>query len=95
MAMQMRGLFVESCGPDVTLPLWDLYLLNEDPFLVFFLALVMVLNARDPVMEMGDHSEGVVGLLQSMPTVGAVSARALFSRLVRNTRKEIQPVTSP
>ena len=65
----MRGLFVESCGPEVTLPLWDLYLLNEDPFLVFFLALVMVLNARDPVMEMGDDTHGVVELLQSMPTV--------------------------
>ena len=35
-----------ACESEVLRAIWDLYLLEADPFLVFFLMLVMVINGR-------------------------------------------------
>ena len=35
-----------ACETDVLRAIWDVYLLEADPFLVFFLMLVMVINGR-------------------------------------------------
>ena len=35
-----------TCERSVVEVLWDLYFMEKDPFLVFFLALVMVVNAK-------------------------------------------------
>ena len=43
---QLRSLFMVACEPEVLRVIWDLYLLEADPFLVFFLMLVMVVNSR-------------------------------------------------
>ena len=43
---QFRSLFASTCGLEVVHVMWDLYLLERDPFLVLFLALVMILNAK-------------------------------------------------
>jgi hypothetical protein len=37
---------VAVCEADVIRVLWDVYLLESDPFLIFFLSLVMIVNAR-------------------------------------------------
>ena len=43
---QLRSLFSSQCSLNVVHTLWDLYLTERDPFLIFFLALVMVINAK-------------------------------------------------
>ena len=43
---KLRSLFVVACESEVLRAIWDLYLLEADPFLVFFLMLVMVINGR-------------------------------------------------
>lgn len=45
-AVQLRSLFASTCELGVVYVMWDLYLLERDPFLVLFLALVMILNAK-------------------------------------------------
>lgn len=45
-AVQFRSLFASTCELGVVYVMWDLYLLERDPFLVLFLALVMILNAK-------------------------------------------------
>ena len=40
-----------ACEPEVLRVIWDLYLLEADPFLVFFLMLVMVVNSRCDVIK--------------------------------------------
>eukprot|EP00051_Salpingoeca_urceolata_P013465 m.169123 g.169123 ORF g.169123 m.169123 type:complete len:836 (+) comp17798_c2_seq3:203-2710(+) len=62
-----RSLFAATCGPDVTWPLWDAYLQAGEPFLVFFLALVMLVNARDVVFSLGDDPDGIAAMLETMP----------------------------
>lgn len=42
----LTSLFAASCHIPVCLALWDYYLINSDPFLVFFLSLVLVINAK-------------------------------------------------
>ncbi len=44
--LQLRGLFASVCDLRVTLKMWDVYLQHADPFLVFFLALVILVNAK-------------------------------------------------
>nr|CAD7403796.1 unnamed protein product [Timema poppensis] len=43
---QFQSLFAATCGLPVGLCMWDLYFQKADPFFVFFLALVMIVNAR-------------------------------------------------
>ena len=47
---QLRSLFMVACETEVLRAIWDLYLLEADPFLVFFLILVMVINGRWAVL---------------------------------------------
>lgn len=43
---QFSSLFAASCDLKVILAMWDVYLQHTDPFLVFFLALVIIVNAK-------------------------------------------------
>lgn len=43
---QFRSLFAATCSAPVVKSMWDIYLLEDDPFMVFFLALVIVINSR-------------------------------------------------
>lgn len=47
----LRALFSASCSTDVVQAMWDIYFLEADPFLVFFLALVMLMNAKEMLMD--------------------------------------------
>nr|XP_039268454.1 TBC1 domain family member 23-like [Styela clava] len=46
----LRTLFASHCKRPVTLALWDIYLQRADPFFMFFLALVILVNAKEQVM---------------------------------------------
>lgn len=66
-----QTLFASNCSPPVTLAMWDIYFQQTDPFLIFFLALTMLINGRDQVLSMqtGDDSrDKVVATLASMPS---------------------------
>ncbi|XP_065183154.1 TBC1 domain family member 23-like [Sycon ciliatum] len=47
----LRALFAASCSVEVVQSMLDIYLLEADPFLVFFLALVMLMNAKEMLMD--------------------------------------------
>lgn len=44
--LQVGSLFSCSCLPEVSQALWDVYLQQADPFLVFFLMLIILVNAK-------------------------------------------------
>lgn len=46
----IRGLYVSKCKLPVVRAIWDHYLMERDPFLIFFLALVMVVNSKELVL---------------------------------------------
>ena len=40
----------------MTSQLWDLYLVNQDPWIIFFMVTVMLVNFRENIMEVsGDR----------------------------------------
>lgn len=62
------SLFAASCTLKVVLKIWDLYFQQTDPFLVFFLSLIMLVNRRDTILEMRNESkEAIASFLANMP----------------------------
>nr|CAD7575357.1 unnamed protein product [Timema californicum] len=63
-----QSLFAATCGLPVGLCMWDLYFQKADPFFVFFLALVMIVNAREQILSMkNDSKQTLVDTLSAMP----------------------------
>lgn len=60
-----RTLFGGLCSPDVVYALWDHIFLANDPLFILFLGLVMLVNARDIVLQGG---EGIPAELQGIPS---------------------------
>jgi hypothetical protein len=44
--LQFTSIFASVTDIRCSLPLWDVYLQQGDPFAVFFMALVMLVNAK-------------------------------------------------
>lgn len=63
-----QSLFAATCTFPVVLGMWDLYFQQTDPFLVFFLSLIMLVNGREQILAMRDQSkENIVSFLCNMP----------------------------
>ncbi|XP_071454537.1 TBC1 domain family member 23 isoform X1 [Hetaerina americana] len=63
-----QSLFAATCNLNAIFAMWDLYFQKSDPFFVFFLALVMMVNAREQIMDMkNENKESIVNALVSMP----------------------------
>lgn len=63
-----QSLFAATCSLPVVLHMWDLYFQQTDPFLVFFLSLIMLINGRDHILGMRDQSrENIIQFLTFMP----------------------------
>lgn len=63
-----QSLFAATCTLPVVLNMWDMYFQQTDPFLVFFLSLIMLVNGRDQILAMKDHSaDEIVKFLTDMP----------------------------
>ncbi|XP_023298924.2 TBC1 domain family member 23 [Lucilia cuprina] len=61
-------IFASSCGLSVILSMWDLYFQHADPFLVFFLGLIILINGRDQILAMKDApKESIIKFLSNMP----------------------------
>lgn len=63
-----QSLFAATCTLPVVLSIWDLYFQQTDPFLVFYLALIMLINGREQILAMKSQSaEEIVKFLTFMP----------------------------
>lgn len=63
-----QSLFAATCHLEVVINMWDYYFQQSDPFFIFFLSLIMVVNARDQIISMKDESrEKIITCLANMP----------------------------
>ncbi|KAI5642667.1 rab-GTPase-TBC domain-containing protein [Phthorimaea operculella] len=64
----LRSLFAGICSLDVVLFMWDLYFQRSDPFFIFFLCLIMIINAREQLLQMKSEDKStIVETLINMP----------------------------
>ncbi|XP_056642355.1 TBC1 domain family member 23 [Diorhabda sublineata] len=63
-----QSLFAATCNLEVVINMWDYYFQQSDPFFIFFLSLIMVVNARDQIISMKDESgDKIITSLSNMP----------------------------
>lgn len=63
-----QSLFASTCQLSVVLLIWDLYFQQSDPFLVFFLSLIMLVNRRDEIILMRrEEKASIIKFLSNMP----------------------------
>ncbi|KAI5751251.1 hypothetical protein M8J77_005750 [Diaphorina citri] len=63
-----QSLFAAQCNLQVVYAIWDLYFQQEDPFFIFFLALVIIVNARDQILALKDEpKEKIIEALSLLP----------------------------
>lgn len=64
----INTLFAGVCSLPAVSTMWDLYFMQADPFFMMFLSLIMVINARDQILNMkDDDKESIVNALSAMP----------------------------
>ncbi|KAI8422208.1 hypothetical protein MSG28_006107 [Choristoneura fumiferana] len=64
----LRSLFAGTCNLEVVLFMWDLYFQRSDPFFIFFLCLIMIINSREQLLQMKDDDKAdIITILSSMP----------------------------
>lgn len=63
-----QSLFASTCQLSVVLLIWDLYFQQSDPFIVFFLSLIMLVNRRDEIIAMRKEDKAsIIKFLSNMP----------------------------
>ncbi|XP_001357001.3 TBC1 domain family member 23 [Drosophila pseudoobscura] len=63
-----QSLFASCSSLSVIIAMWDLYFQNADPFMVFFLALIILINGREKIMQIKTSSkEEIIEFLINMP----------------------------
>lgn len=61
-------LFAGTCTLPVVLSMWDIYFQQNDPFLIFFMSLIMLINGRESIISMkDDDKETMTEYLTNMP----------------------------
>ncbi|XP_041988217.1 TBC1 domain family member 23 [Aricia agestis] len=64
----LRSLFAGTCNLEVVLFMWDLYFQRSDPFFIFFLSLIMIINAREQLLQMKDADKTtIIHKISTMP----------------------------
>jgi len=61
------SLMSADCDTEVTHQLWDLYIVNTDPWIIFFMVTVMLVNFRDNILEVGSDREELLARLARLP----------------------------
>lgn len=65
----LRSLFAGICNLEVVQFMWDLYFQRADPFFIFFLCLIMIINAREQILQMkSEGKENIIEKLCTMPS---------------------------
>ncbi|XP_076255603.1 TBC1 domain family member 23 isoform X2 [Rhynchophorus ferrugineus] len=63
-----QSLFASTCNLEVVINMWDYYFQQSDPFFIFFLSLIMIINARDQIISMkNENNEKITQCLSNMP----------------------------
>ncbi|KAI4463822.1 hypothetical protein MML48_4g00016202 [Holotrichia oblita] len=63
-----QSLFASTCTLNVVISMWDFYFQQSDPFFIFFLSLIMVVNARDQIISMKNEGrDKIIASLLNMP----------------------------
>ncbi|KAH9368987.1 hypothetical protein HPB48_016023 [Haemaphysalis longicornis] len=63
-----RSLFSSTCDLKVIQNMWDIYLQLADPFLLFYLSLVLLANTKEEIMSRkGDSKAAIIELISSAP----------------------------
>lgn len=78
----VRSLFASVCSLDTIMVLWDSYFQERDPFFVVFLSLVILINARDRVLN-ERNSTAVVDLIGSLAAPLSAADAPDFCTLAR------------
>ena len=52
----------------MTSQLWDLYLVNQDPWIIFFMVTVMLVNFREAILEVVEDREELLARLKRLPS---------------------------
>lgn len=81
--LQFRSLFAATCEASVVEAMWDVYFLEEDPFLLFFLALVMIINARFSVILLINILTKCLVVLKVNPLHARLKCYELLSNVFR------------
>ncbi|XP_026751935.2 TBC1 domain family member 23 [Galleria mellonella] len=64
----LRSLFAGTCNIEVVLFMWDLYFQRSDPFFIFFLCLIMIINTREQLLQMKNEDKiTIIQTLSKMP----------------------------
>lgn len=63
------SLFARSCTPKLALHMWDIHFKMADPFLIFFAAIVMVVNASDELKKSNLVQADMLNALKKMPSL--------------------------
>ncbi|XP_069195506.1 TBC1 domain family member 23 isoform X3 [Procambarus clarkii] len=80
----LRSLFSAVCSLDATMAVWDIYFQERDPFFVLFLSLVILINAREQILEMKSESrEHIITTLSGTPVSLSVDDVSDFCSLAR------------
>jgi len=62
------SLFARSCSTQLALHIWDMHFKMADPFLIFFAAIVMVVNAGDELKQKNITQQDMLNILKVMPS---------------------------
>lgn len=86
----LRTLFAERCSTPVIRAVWDAYFVDADPFLIFFLSLVIVVNFRDAVLS-ATSAHDLLELLPGIPSQLNVEDIADFCAVARHYGAQTPP----
>ena len=90
-----RSLFASQSSFEVTQAIWDTYFVIGDPFHVFFVALVILINSREQILEMSAcEREDIVTAISSIPKALQVEDVADLFTLVETHYRSHTPDVS-
>uniref|UniRef100_A0A8C5KL16 TBC1 domain family member 23 n=1 Tax=Jaculus jaculus TaxID=51337 RepID=A0A8C5KL16_JACJA len=65
----LGSLFAHYCSIEVTQAMWDGYLQQADPFFIYFLMLIILVNAKEVILaQESDSKEEVINFLENTPS---------------------------
>ncbi|NXQ02465.1 TBC23 protein, partial [Vidua macroura] len=63
----LGSLFSYYCSAEVTQAIWDGYLQQADPFFIYFLMLIILVNAKDVILAQESDKEEMIKFLETSP----------------------------
>ncbi|NXD07176.1 TBC23 protein, partial [Nothocercus nigrocapillus] len=63
----LGSLFSYYCSAEVTQAIWDGYLQQADPFFIYFLMLIILVNAKDVILAQETDKEEMIKFLETSP----------------------------